>query len=121
MGGGDRKRKTAEGDAVDASVALTGRRDRGPADVAEIREESPVYQGARCRVGYLHVTFAADKEGVEGHAQRRNPDLKARWADTHASAVEIADAAFSAWTAVECNRVLGQKSAGAGETSRWVW
>ena len=46
MGEGDRNCKTAEGDAADVSVALTGRRDRAPAVVAEIWKGSRDTRGS---------------------------------------------------------------------------
>ena len=60
------------------------------------------------RKGDLHFALVAEKEVATEHAQRRNPDLKALWGDIHASGVEGADAATSAWIAGQCNRVLGQ-------------
>ena len=40
------------------------------------------------RMGDLHLALVAEKEVVTGHAQWRNPDLKARWGAIHAPGVE---------------------------------
>ena len=60
-------------------------------------------------MGDLHLASVADKEIAEEHAQWRHPDLEARRAATHDSAVEGVDAATSAWAAEERNRNSGQE------------
>ena len=52
------------------------------------------------------MASVAGKQIALGHAQWRKPELRARWDATHASAVEGAGAAITAWAAEELNRVL---------------
>ena len=56
------------GDAMDPSGTLTDKRDQEPADAVEISEKSLGNQETRCRMGYLHLAFVADKEAVEERA-----------------------------------------------------
>ena len=81
-----------------------------PVDVMGNPADSIRSQGRRFRAGDLHLAFVADEEVAKKHAQRRNPDLKARLDATRSSVVEGVGAATSAWDAGECNRVLGQES-----------
>ena len=53
--------------------------------------------------------IVAEKEVARERAQGQNPDLKARWEATHATAAKGAGDATSAWIAGECNRVFGQE------------
>ena len=55
------------------------------------------------------MAFVAHKEAVKEQAQRRNSELKPRAEGSRSSAVEAVEAAFSAWVADECARVLGRE------------
>ena len=114
----DRNRKVTESDVIDTSETPVGRRDRAQVGVAEDSDESLLNQGKCCRAGDLQLALIAEQEVVKGHVQSRNPDPKARRNATHASAVEGAGAAISAWDAEECNPVSGQNLTGAEGKSR---
>ena len=77
--------------------------------MVEISEESLRNEEKRHDAGDLQVACLAGKEVVKGHAQWRNPDLKARRDATPASPVEGVNAAITARIAEECDRVLGQE------------
>ena len=106
--GVDRKRNI-DGDGVMDTAGTSGTRNCAPAGAAGNSEELLGCLEKRCRAGYLHSAFVAEKEVAEEHAQWRNPALEARWGATHSSAAGGEDAAISAWAAEECRRVLGQK------------
>ena len=67
-----------EGDDIDTSETLAGRRDRALIDAVEDSEDVPGNRERRWRVGDLHMAFVAEKEVAKVRPQWRNPDLKAR-------------------------------------------
>ena len=95
MGSEDRRRTVSEQVAMDASGALSGKRERAPDVVVETWDEPPGNQEAQCRVGDLHLAFVAGKEGVKVATQWWRSDLKLRRNATHDSAVKGVDASQS--------------------------
>ena len=81
---------------MESSDILAGKGGRAAVDSAENSEEVPGNQEKRRCVGDLRLAFVVDAGAAEGQAQWRNPDSKARWGATHASAAEGADAGTSA-------------------------
>ena len=62
-------------------------------------EALPVTQGRGRRVEDRHLALVVDKEVIQEHAQRWDPGMKVHWDATHASPLEGADTAISAWVA----------------------
>ena len=71
----------------------------------------PLTREKRCLVRDLRAAVLADEAVAKEHAQSWEPEMKARSDFTCASRVEGANAAISAWAAVERRTVVGQELA----------
>ena len=95
---------------MDASVTLTGRRGRPPADVAGAMNGPTYTQGKRYCVDALRLARAVGNGVAKAYSQRRNPETKSRADATRSSVADGVDAAISRWAAGDYNCVLGQES-----------
>ena len=69
MGAAGEKHAETEGDMMDTSETVAGRRGRAPAQGA-LDSEIPIQTlQRRCRVGDSHLAFNAEEEVVKKHAQ----------------------------------------------------
>ena len=71
-------RVAPEGDAMDTSETVTGKRERAHAEEVMVPDIPAQPQKKRYRAGDLHLAFIGDEEVVEGHAKWWRPESKSR-------------------------------------------
>ena len=94
---------------MDASTAVSGKRDSTPMEQADIGYTPCGNLEKRPSGEALEMPSAADLEVAKEHAQKKNSELKPLVDANRSSVVEAADRAVPASVAGECNRELGQE------------
>ena len=110
MDAAEAKRIPVVDDDMDTSETINGRRERAPAARVMDSGISTEPSGEKCRVGYLHVAFAVEKEVAKEHDQWRHfeMDEKIR-TQSRKITIDGRRPALSARVAAGRNRVLGRE------------